>query len=601
MALPRIFVIDDSDAVRETLSIVLGNQYEVHELAPSDCTAAFPLPDGKPDLLIINADTAPPALLRATAAGARPVVWLRARPEQGSPAKDAAIPSVVLPRLFDAHSLAEQVQQLLRHPPAPVARLTRDKLSYPYLTEEAARMAREAASSRLPVLISGEPGTGRARVAAAIHALAPGTRLVTITAKTCTRPVLNELANAGDHVTVFLDDVAAISEDAQALLLEVLDAGGLQTQRGWLEIRVIAASSNDLASLAYTGAFSRDLYYRLNVLPITLPPLRDRPHDVPALARAIAADLCSSLACTPVAFSPRATQRLSRYLWFGNTAELEAVLARTISLARKEVIDIGDLLFGFGPLAPSPPPAKAAPAERADPSLGNSTVDLIINELAHEFKNPLVTLKTFAQHLDRLVEEESSRDQLVLLTGDAVDRMDRALENLLQFTRFHEPTPQHVPLGALLGPVLASLGPLLSERRLVLDYRPPHTGLSVHVDPEQLHYAVDNLLRGLTRVIGDGEAIAVTCAEPATVTVRVARGHGKGLGKLAGWLTAREASPEVPLPLGVALARSLIGRNGGHMEMEESAAGLAVTMRLPNAPEMGRGTRPDGATTTADR
>jgi DNA-binding NtrC family response regulator len=600
VALPRIFVIDDSEAVRETLSIVLAHAGEVHEVAPHDCSASYPVPDARPDLIIANADTIPAVALSAIGAANLPVIWLRARPQDGAPVRASTGPSIVLPARFDGHDLTEHVRQLLRRAPQSQPQPTGDKLAYPYLSHEAAQVAHEAAANRLPVLISGEPGTGRARVATAIQAAHSATRLVPMPPASCTRNAMQDLAATGSEVSILIDDVASATAETQALLLEVVDAGGLWTPRGWLAIRIMAATAADLGSMTYGSSFSHDLYYRLNVLPITLPPLRERPQDIPVLARAIAAELCSNLGCRPVAFTPRAMQRLTRYLWFGNIAELETVLARTIALAHKEVLDVGDLLFGYGPLIVAPASLPVQPEQSATP-LATSAVDMIINELAHEFKNPLVTLKTFAQHLDRLVLEESSRDQLVLMTGEAVDRIDRALENLLQFTRFHEPSPQPVPLGAILGPVLAELGPLLSERRLMLDYRPPHSNIVVNVDPEQITYALENLLRALIRNVGDGGSIAVHCGEGGHMTIQLPAGNGRGIAKLASLLPPRDGNEESPLPLGLALARSLVKRNGGQFEIQERETGATVTIQLSGADGVGRVVRDDGTTTAANR
>ena len=598
MALPRIFVVDDSEAVRETLSIVLGNDADVREVALDGCTSTFPIPDANPALLIADGDAAPEVLLHAIAQSDCPVIWLRADPAQGPPVAQRLRSPVVLPRLFDAHQLGAHVRRLLRQPPTPAPRRAADKLLFPYLPHEAAVVAREAMGNRLPILICGEAGTGRTRVAAALHAGSPASHLIVLSPSNCTHAALRESAHGAHHVTLLVDDIAGATADAQEVLLELAEAQGLMTSEGWLQVRLITATALSPSALASSG-LSRDLYYRLSVLPITLPALRDRPEDIPALAKAVSADLCSTLGCQPVAFTPRAMQRLTRYLWFGNTAELETVLARTIALTHKEVLDVGDLLFGYGRLTPATP--SGAHAVELAPPLATSAVDLIINELAHEFKNPLVTIKTFAQHLDRLIDEEGGDEELVKLTGEAVDRMDRALENLLQFTRFEEPVPQRLALGALLGPVLAELGPLLSERQLVLDYRPLHAATMVAVDREQVSYALQNLLRALIRGMRDGAALGVSCGEAGLVSIGLPVSDGDLVAKLRTLLASRGGQEDSALPLGIALARSLILRNGGRFDIEDTSTGSSVTIRLPVAAEMGRGIREHGTTSDSDR
>jgi DNA-binding NtrC family response regulator len=601
VALPRIFVVHDSDAVRETLSIILGGGAEVRDLSPSECTGRYPVPEGKPALLIADGDNPPASVLQSLRAFRVPVIWLRVRPDDGPPIRDAGSRFLVLPKQFDGRSLLEQARELLRPAPERAPGGQPDRLSYPYVSKEAAHLARQAATSLLPVLIQGEAGVGRARVAGAIHAAGSSSRYLAIPPQSCTREGLSSLCASDRDVTLFVDDVATASDEVQTLLLEIAEAGGLWSTRGWLGIRLIAGAAVDVSGLGHGGSFSRDLYYRLSVFPITLAPLRERPGDIPALVRAVSADLCSALGCRPVAFTPRAMQRLTRYLWFGNLAELETVLARTISLTQKEVIDVHDLLFGFGQIATDQGDARNVDQASSRP-FSAGAVDLIINELAHEFKNPLVTIKTFAQHLERLFEEEGGRDQLVRLTGEAVDRMDRALENLLQFTRFQEPVRSAIPLGTLLGPVLAEIGPLLSERRLVLDYRPPEVGLRVTVDHEQITYALENLLRAVVRIIGDGESISVSCASPGAVAIRLPD-NGRAITRFAELLSAGDGEDQSALPLGFALARNLVKRNGGELDLVEHDRGAVVTVRLPaNDDSMGTAARSeDGTTAGLDR
>src|SRR5262249_40832064 len=109
---------------------------------------------------------------------------------------------------------------------------------------------------------------------------------------------------------------------------------------------------------------------------------------------------------------------------------------------------------------------------------------------------------------ERLLEDETGREQVARLTGAAVDRMDRALENLLQFTRFRTPAPQEVTLNAMLTPCLSELTPTLSERRVVLNYRPPEP-TPVFVDAEQVGYAFENLLYTIARDLGENHKLSI--------------------------------------------------------------------------------------------
>jgi len=578
---PRVCVIDDSPAIRETIAIVLGAEYRVDCLTPDDCVHN-PAALAQADLLIVADD-----VLRTHGVAAlppnRPILWLQRR---STTPPSVSGPAAALNRTFTPEDLRAHVRDLLtQRTQPPAALVTSTLIDYPMLPQEAARLARRAAATHLPVLICGEPGTGKARLARAIHALSPDSRFLALAAAGCSRGLLQQAAAiAPGDLTVFVGDVDAAPGEVQQLLLELLDCGGLRSEHGWHSVRLICATADAADTLARAAKFDKGLYYRLSVFPITLPPLRDRPQDIRPLAAHLVAELARLLASAPLSLTERALDRLANYLWFGNLAEFETVLTRTAALATSRVIDAGDLLFGYGRIIPHAPPARAEPRGAAAPELASEaesteTVDLIINELAHEFKNPMVTIKTVAQYWERLVGDEAGREQMARLTGDAVDRMDRALENMLQFTRFGSPAPQTASVNALLAPCLTALAPTLTERRLILDYRPPES-LLARVDAAQITYAFENLLRVITRELPEGHTLWVhAVATSPAITFAVSGGH-RPLGKLVQFLDHPDET-ETALPLGFVFAKTLIERNGGRMEIEQTTDTFAVTVWLP--------------------
>ena len=345
-------------------------------------------------------------------------------------------------------------------------------------------------------------------------------------------------------------------------------------------------------ALESASALDKDLFYRLSIFPVRLLPLRERAGDIPALAQHVATQVARSLSLEPVTFTPRAIERLARYYWFGNLAELETVLTRTLALTDHRPLDVGDLLFGFGRLLPQAAGGAAvATPRRSNSATSPEAVGLIINELAHEFKNPMVTIKTIAQHLERLLGDETGREQVARLTGEAVNRMDRALENLLQFTRFRAPSPTDTTLNALLAPCLTDLTPTLAERRVLLNYRPPDP-LPVFVDAAQVAYAFENLLRAVIRDLPEGKTLSVHPVGAETVGVTFEfPSPGHPVGSQLSTLLDQEAD-EATLPLGLVFAKSLIERNGGRIDIRNDAEIAAVTVWLPCgegiAPENGK-------------
>ena len=207
------------------------------------------------------------------------------------------------------------------------------------------------------VLILGETGTGKELIARAIHNLSPrrgrsfvrtsvaalpetllegelfGHEKGAFTGATASRAGRVELANRG---TLFLDEVGDIPAEMQPKLLRVLQEreferlGSAKTVR--VDVRVVAATNRDLERMVEEGEFRSDLFYRLNVFPITMPPLRDRADDIPALARHFAA-LCARRMGRPVPAIPAAAmQALQQWQWPGNIRELQNVIERAVIL-----------------------------------------------------------------------------------------------------------------------------------------------------------------------------------------------------------------------------------------------------------------------------
>jgi nitrogen-specific signal transduction histidine kinase len=441
----------------------------------------------------------------------------------------------------------------------------------------------------LPLCLFGEPGVGKRSVARSLHALRGGGPFLAVRGEGFfAHPLVVEPAR---NATLFVDRVDAMGDDGQQRLLGILEPNGIEP----LRLRVVAAAENDLAPLVEDGRFSRELYHRLTVLAALLPPLRERAAEVPALVQSLGRELCQWLGVGAVQFSPAALQRLSSYLWFGNLAELEAVLARTLSLNRRPLIDAEDLLFESSSTArlpasdPLPALTSHAPSVTVAPApqprrqdLAPEVLDLIINELAHEFKNPMATIKTSAQLLRRFLQDGANEEEVARLTGEAVDQMDYLLENLVQFTHFGTPVLQNVRLGESLAEAIAHVDSLpgAAPGRIECRALPP---LAVRADREQLVYAFSNLLRTLLRSVPPRQLVLVHHREPADIVILLPPGSDPLRGQLAELLSPGTTG-EPPLPLGIAIARALIERNGGSIAFEPAHEPTTITVRLSRAP-----------------
>jgi len=230
------------------------------------------------------------------------------------------------------------------------------------------RTVLSVAPCKTTVLITGESGTGKELIARALHEHGPRVSrpLVAINCAAIPETLLEselfghergaftdahqrkpgqfELAHGG---TLFLDEVGELTPATQAKLLRVLEreeflrVGGSQPIS--VDVRIVAATNRDLESLVHAGTFRADLYYRLNVVRIDLPPLRDRPEDVIPLLEHFFALKTRTLQVAPKRLTAAALAALERYHWPGNVRELENLVERLLVLVDGEVVGVEDL------------------------------------------------------------------------------------------------------------------------------------------------------------------------------------------------------------------------------------------------------------------
>lgn len=259
--------------------------------------------------------------------------------------------------------------------------------------QRALQTAERAAASDATVLLTGESGTGKNVLAKAIHQWSPraGEPFVTIQCTTLAENLVeSELfghvkgaftgawkdkpgrLEAARDGTVFLDEIGELPVGAQAKLLRVIEervferVGGQETMR--VDARVVAATNRDLEKEVQEQRFRQDLYFRLNVIGIRLPPLRERMPDLPALTSQLLMGLSAKHRRARLILNQEAARALAAYHWPGNIRELVNVLERAVVLARDETIGVDDL-----------PDHVLAPEDRlrpSSPSRGDSLEDV---------------------------------------------------------------------------------------------------------------------------------------------------------------------------------------------------------------------------------
>jgi transcriptional activator for dhaKLM operon len=227
---------------------------------------------------------------------------------------------------------------------------------------------RSAAGARASILIRGEVGTGKNALASAIHNAGPwhdGPFVIFASSSVPAELVVSDLLGYDESIgntqvsgrpskfelaqggTLFFQDVDALPLEAQAVLINALEIGVVQrlgSQRPVaVETRVIASTSADMETLISQGAFRPDLYYRLSTFTVTLPPLRERPRDIPLVTERILARFTRQLGYK-VSLAPEVTDVFRRYSWPGNIREMEAVLGRAATqIAGEGVISLAHI------------------------------------------------------------------------------------------------------------------------------------------------------------------------------------------------------------------------------------------------------------------
>ena len=314
-------------------------------------------------------------------------------PDAVNAMRDGATDYLLKP--FEAEVLLDRVARMEAPLDAPVAMLACDPK-----TREIGELARRVAAADATVLISGESGCGKEVLARLIHRHSPrkerpflavncaaipenmlesmlfGYEKGAYTGAYQSRPGTFEQANGG---TLLLDEVSEMALALQAKLLRVLQEREVERLGGSalipLDVRVLATSNRTLEEEVREGRFREDLYYRLNVFPLHLPPLRERRGDILPLAQRFLERYAPRRG---LAFSPAAAARLRAHGWRGNARELENCVQRAAILSRGEVIDAQDLTLASAP----PAAADEDPAAALQGDLKRREQELIVQALA---------------------------------------------------------------------------------------------------------------------------------------------------------------------------------------------------------------------------
>ncbi|MDC0664007.1 sigma-54-dependent transcriptional regulator [Marinobacter sp. SS21] len=377
--MPRILIVEDEEIIRSALrKLLLHAGYDVADAGSVDdaereqdlqqfdlIISDLRLP-GAPGTELINRAPNTPVLIMTSYASLRSAV---------DSMKLGAVEYIAKP--FDHDEMLAAVETILQQrdandeaaPTSPEATAANasDPSNIMYGECDAMRqvfhLIRKVAPTETTVLVNGESGTGKELAARALHLLSPRAArpLISVNCAAIPESLIESelfghekgaftgavsartgLIEAADSGSLFLDEIGELPPEAQARLLRVLQEGEIRkvgsTQSRQVDVRMIAATHRNLKAMTRTGEFREDLYYRLNVMQIRIPPLRDRLGDILGLASKFLKRQSEKMGNPNLNLSPEAMRALQRHRWPGNVRELENAIERACILCEGDVI-----------------------------------------------------------------------------------------------------------------------------------------------------------------------------------------------------------------------------------------------------------------------
>src|SRR6516162_588437 len=385
----NVLVVDDESDIRESLEVLLGTEGYAVDLAQNAAEGLHKMESRGYDLVLLD-------LMMPDRSGMEVLQEVRQRDREtpifmitayGS--VEAAVNALkfgandYFSKPWDNDKLLIEIDRMiarrrLEYENTHLKRALKQRYSFPNIIGKSDRMVKlldvvsQVAPARSTILITGETGTGKELVAKAIHANSPRADHLFVAVNSGSLPpellestlfghVKGAFTSAvqskkgyfevADRGTIFFDEIGTIGPETQIKLLRVIQEkeftalGATEPQR--VDVRILAATNADLAQLVKEGKFREDLYYRLNVINIVLPPLRERKEDIPPLVDHFFTYYCrenakflDSSGRSLLRFQPDALQVLMEHSWPGNVRELENVVERAVVLASESLVPL---------------------------------------------------------------------------------------------------------------------------------------------------------------------------------------------------------------------------------------------------------------------
>ncbi|HYC22375.1 MAG TPA: histidine kinase dimerization/phospho-acceptor domain-containing protein [Candidatus Bathyarchaeia archaeon] len=465
------------------------------------------------------------------------------------------------------------------------------------LPPSAVAILRRVAPTSAPILLLDCCGPPFARVAGAVHRSSGRPQLLAVDLREkragSLAAALDE-ARGARQLTLALDGVEHLGEGGQEILCNALEE---------CPIRLISASTEPLEALR--GSWRADRFAVLSTVTLRVPTLSRRRDEIPELARGRLGALSGVLGRPVPRLSEAAAEALAGYAWPGDLTELDAVLLRTLLVLDGETIDARDLCWQPDlslPVRPAHPPAAGAPALEpagagapmpGTPEIstyghsGNGvienhhpaddrdiTVEALAVELAHQLKNPMVTVKTFAQNSARLAADEEAFRRFRSLTEEAIERMDSTLDELLEFSRIGPARKEPVELVAILKDALRETWSTLAGKQVSVA-GPDGVALRISSDAGHLRFALRTLARHVVETIEARSDLEIALAGSGGLVLRYRQSGA--ITHLRGATGADGAC----LPLALLMVRGAITSADGRLDVATAGDDVTIGLTFP--------------------
>ena len=492
----------------------------------------------------------------------------------------------------------------------------------PIIPTQTIPLIQKASHNSVPVLIQGEPGTEKELIAKIIHHAGDWKyyRFYKIDCKAQTEDsfnsqllrIFNENNFGSIPATVYLKEIENLEAATQSKLLELVEDSFFQTgteKKIIKNLRYIASSSEDLRDKMAQGRFSEDLYHRLNILSIHIPPLRDRPNEISAIVQYVLEEYSKKMKIGKLRISNAVLNLLQDYWWPGNLRELQQVVVRSAMFSEGNVLTEKDLLFetedgnksfvaflrkaDMG--SPVPKPVNFTSDQNAH------MLSLFFMELVHRIKNPLVSIKTFTQLLREKFNDGEFREHFYRIVTEDIEKIDAVMNGLIRYVKINTPIEKKDTIHFILEDVLKNHEAQLENRSIKVFKQFEKDLPETIVHDEQLRYILNALLQYAIPFISPNGSIGFLTksfdVETETAEVRsysqrsercieiliVFTGYKKPFEQFEAVLGIPALKKEEAIELELRLIKDIIQQNQGMMKFEvnEKKPRTVISLKFP--------------------